>query len=170
MERRLFALDQNFPEPIVLSIMKAVPVAELVPVRTIDPKLAEVDDWELLLALHQDERPWDGLITNDDAMLSLPKNVTVLSQTHLTLVVAKGEGHNPVRAAGVLLCHLNFICHHTRQDRAQVWNLRVTQKNADEPTAFLDRIATRENTTAAELFKRHRLSAPELAGGDKKST
>ena len=75
MERRLFALDQNFPEPIVLAIMKAVPVAELVPLRMIDPKLAEVDDWELLLALHQDQRPWDGLITNDDAMLSLAKDV-----------------------------------------------------------------------------------------------
>ena len=167
MERRLFALDQNFPEPIVLAIMKAVPVAELVPVRTIDPQLAEVDDWELLLALHRHERSWDGLITNDDAMLSLPKDVTVLSQTRLTLVVAKGEGHNPVRAAGVLLCHLNFICHHSRSDRAQIWNLRVAQKNADEPNVFLDRIAEREKTTAAELFRRHKLSTQELAASSK---
>jgi hypothetical protein len=46
-------------------------------------------------------------------MLSLAKEMTVLSQTGLTLVVAKGQGHNPIRAVG-LLCHLAHICHHTQ--------------------------------------------------------
>jgi hypothetical protein len=65
----------------------------------------------------------DGMITNDDAMLS--------HQTGLTLVVAKGEGHNPIRAVGTLLCHLSHICHHTRHGTAQIWTLRVAQKNAE---------------------------------------
>ena len=67
--RRLFALDQNFPEPVCKALEQWLP-ADLVPVRQIDPRLSEVDDWQLLLALHQDSRQWDGLITNDDSMLN----------------------------------------------------------------------------------------------------
>jgi hypothetical protein len=125
--RRLFALDQNFPEPVLAALESVLP-AELVPVRKIDPKLSEVADWELLLALHRHSRPWDGLITNDDAMLKLPKELVVLSQTRLTLVVAKGEGHNPIRAVGALLCHLSHIRHQTNPQAAQIWTLRVAQK------------------------------------------
>ena len=54
--RRLFALDQNFPEPVCKALEQWLP-ADLVPVRQIDPRLSEVDDWQLLLALHQDWRP-----------------------------------------------------------------------------------------------------------------
>ncbi|HEY2736612.1 MAG TPA: hypothetical protein VGI70_21580, partial [Polyangiales bacterium] len=89
------------------------PQAELVPIRDIEHSFAEVDDWELMRELNRRARRGDGLITNDDAMLSLAKEMTVLSQTGLSLVVAKGQGHNPIRAVGVLLCHLAHICHHT---------------------------------------------------------
>jgi hypothetical protein len=65
----LFALDHNFPEPVLLGLAKAIPMAELVPIRTIRRELSELNDWELLLALHRDERPWDGLVTNDVGML-----------------------------------------------------------------------------------------------------
>jgi hypothetical protein len=159
---RLFALDQNFPEPVVAALSTSFSDVELVPVRLIRRELSEVDDWQLLLALHQDERPWDGLITNDEAMLSLPKEMTVLAQTHLTLVVAKGEGHNPIRAIGVLLCHLQHVCHHTRPDRAQIWNLRVSQKNYEEPSAYLDKIASKRGTTANALFTQNRLAKKVL--------
>jgi hypothetical protein len=160
--RRLFALDQNFPEPILRAMATALPMADLVPVREVRPELAEVDDWELLRALHQDERRWDGLITNDDALLSLAREMTVLSQTRLTLVVVKGEGHNPVRAVGALLCHLPFICHHTVRDRAQLWNVRVSNKNADEVQSYLDDIAARTDTTAADIFTKHKLPNQDL--------
>ncbi len=112
MPPRLFALDHNFPQPVLAAMAHALPQVELVPIRDIDPTFADLDDWELLCELHRHERPWDGMITNDDAMLSLPKEMTVLSQTGRTLVVAKGEGHNPIRAVGTLLCHLTHICHH----------------------------------------------------------
>jgi hypothetical protein len=68
----LFALDQNFPEPIVAALDDYIVEAELVPVRLIDPQLAELDDWELLLALHHDARPWAGLVTTDSGILSQP--------------------------------------------------------------------------------------------------
>jgi hypothetical protein len=49
-----------------------MPEAELVPISRIDSRYPDLDDWEVLLALHQDTRSWDGLITTDSAMLILP--------------------------------------------------------------------------------------------------
>ncbi len=162
MTRRLFALDHNFPQPVLAAMADALPQVELVPVRDIDAGFAELDDWELLRELHLHARRWDGLITNDDAMLSLAKEMTVLSQTGLTLVVAKGQGHNPIRAVGVLLCHLAHICHHTQAGTAQVWNLKVAQKNADPATDYLDKIAARSGTTVSRLVAEHKLAAADL--------
>ena len=84
----LFALDQNFPQPIVEVLSEFMAEAELVAVADIDDRLTNIDDWELLLALHHHAREWDGLITTDSGMLSMPRELSVLMQTHLTLVVA----------------------------------------------------------------------------------
>lgn len=102
------------------------------------------------------------MITNDDAMLSLAKEMTVLSQTGLTLVVAKGEGHNPIRAVGTLLCHLTHICVHTTPGTGQIWRLRVTQKNAEPVHDYLDTIATKSKTTVARLVAANKLAPAEL--------
>ncbi len=132
-------------------------MAELVPVREIDRTWAELDDWELLSALAAHERGWDGLITNDEAMLSLPKEMTVLDQTGLTLVVAKGEGHNPVRAVGTLLCHLSHVCHQTTPGTAQIWRLSVAQRKPESAYEYLERIAARSKTTVAKLVVEHKV-------------
>ncbi len=137
----------------------------MVPVPAVDPAWARLDDWELLVALHRHDRPWDGLITNDHHMLALPREMTILSQTGLTLVVAKGEGENPIRAVGTLLCHIPFVCHHTRPGRAQIWNLRMVQKNHDEVGDYLEKIAQRSGVTVAELLSAHRLPVEALRKG-----
>ena len=156
------ALDHNFPAPVLKAFGVMMPNVELVPIAEIDKALAELDEWELFVALHRHEQRWDGLVTNDEALLSLPKEMTVLSQTHLTLVVAAGEGHNPNRAVGLLLCHLSHICHHTRPDRSQVWRLSVSQKDYEEPRKYLEKIAEKKKKTVEELFKSHRLPQREL--------
>jgi hypothetical protein len=90
---KLFALDQNFPHPIVGALNAFLLEAELVPLRDIDPLLvADMDDWQVLLALHHHDRAWDGLITTDSGMLNLPREIAVIRQTNLTLVVAEGGG------------------------------------------------------------------------------
>jgi hypothetical protein len=137
-------------------------MVELVSVRMINVDWAKLDDWELLLAIHKHARPWDGLITNDEAMLSLPEEMTVLSQTGLTLVVAKGAGNNPIRAVGAVLCHLPYICHQTKPNIAQIWNLRVAQKNHEDVGVYLDKIAEKKNTTAANLFAENRIPSGDL--------
>lgn len=110
---RLFALDQNFPQPIVKVLQDFQADAELVPVSASDARMAELDDWQLLLALHHHERPWDGLITTDSSILFQPLELSVLIQTRLTLVVALEVGHNPVKATGLLFAHLAGICKRT---------------------------------------------------------
>jgi hypothetical protein len=65
--RRLFALDHNFPDPIVAVLADFQAHADLVRIDQIDARLPDLDDWELLLALHHHERPWDGLITTEAA-------------------------------------------------------------------------------------------------------
>lgn len=62
MLRRLFALDRNFPQPIVDVLGEFMTEAELVALADIDPRLTDLDDWQMLLALYHDERKWDGLI------------------------------------------------------------------------------------------------------------
>jgi hypothetical protein len=101
----------------------AISVSSLGDVTPRTSSFAKLDDWELLLELHNHERPWDGMITTDRRLPVLPKEMVVLRQTHLTLVVANGLGDNPIRATGVLLAHIDHICHHTCRDRSQIWDL-----------------------------------------------
>ena len=159
---RRFALDHNIPAPALVPFGTMMPFVKLTPVAEIDPAFAELDDWELFVALHRHERRWDGLVTCDAALLKLPKEMTVLSQTALTLVVAEGQGHNPVRAVGVLLCHLRHICWQNQASRPQVWRLGVKQKAHEVPRVYLEEIAERRKTTVQALVEEHRIDPAEL--------
>jgi len=160
-----FALDHNFPAPVLRAFGTLMSNVQLVPIREIDPSFAELDDWQLFVALDRHESQWDGLVTNDDKLLALEKEMTVLSQTNLTLIVAKGEGHHPIRAVGTLLCHLSYICHHSVRDRPQVWQLRVTQKDYEAPHDFLRRIAQKKGVRVEDIMQKHRLPRRELGRG-----
>ena len=153
--RRLFALDQNFPEPIVGMLDQFLECATLVPVRSIDERMPRLEDWELLQAIHGHEREWDGLVTSDDSMLNDPRAMATLKRTGLTLVIAHGQGHNPVRATGLLLFHLDHICVHTVRHRPQIWILRASQKDPEPPDKHLEKIAQREKTTVDELLAKY---------------
>lgn len=160
---RRFALDQNFPQPIVEVLREFMTEAELVAVGDIDARLTEIDDWEVLLALHHHPVEWDGLITTDMGMLSLPRELSVLLQTKLTLVVAAASGHDPLRATGLVLTYLPWIAVHTQRDAAQVWVLRSGNKPHEDPWDWMTRLAERRGTTAAALYDQEKLSADELA-------
>jgi hypothetical protein len=102
-----------------------------VPIRRIDDRMATLDDWEVLLALHSDEPEWDGLVTTDAKMLSLPRELAVLCQTKLTLVVAEAVGQDPIKATGLVLAHISRICEQTRPETPQVWRRRTSTKPAE---------------------------------------
>lgn len=162
--RRLFALDHNFPIPIVATLEPFMPEAELVPIGHIDPRLAGMqDDWRILLALHHHARPWEGLITTDSGMLTLPRELSVLHQTRLTLVVAEASGHDPSMATGLVLAHLPHICKFTRRDLAQIWVLRTKSKDFQQPWDHIGRMASRQGKSTKEVFDTNKLSDHEFA-------
>ena len=160
--RRLFALDQNFPEPIVDCLSSNIVHSELIPIRRVRDDWPKLDDWKLLLKLHNHERRWDGLVTNDDKLLALPKEMTVLSQTSLTLVVVKSQGHNPIRATGLLLSHIDHVCYHTTPNEEQIWVLGVTQKQPESAFDRLERIARNENKTVQQIVAAFSVPASDL--------
>lgn len=160
---RRFALDKNFPQPIVDVLADFQADATLVPLDAIDARLSTLDDWELLLALHHHHAPWDGLITTDSSMLSQAPELATLIQTRLTLIVAVEAGHNPVKASGLLFAYLAGICKRTRDDRPQVWRLNAAHRAHEEPWNLLRRYAEHNGRSAQDVWEETRLSDLRLA-------
>jgi hypothetical protein len=160
---RLFALDKNFPEPIVSNLSDFQADAQLVPLDRIDARMSTLDDWELLLALHHHPDAWDGLITTDSSMLSQGPELATLIQTKLTLVVAVASGHNPVKASGLLFAYLAGICQRTTCERAQVWRLNAANRPHEDPWDFLRRFAEHKGRSAEDAWAELKLSAAAMS-------
>jgi hypothetical protein len=156
-----FALDEDFPDTIIDALGLGVPEAELVPVRHIDLRLRQMNDWELLLSLYHLDT-WDGLISTDSRMLNLPRELSVIHQTKLTVTIIEKAGHDPIRAAGLLLVHLPIICRKSVRSVGQIWRLSTQNKNHDDPWKELNRIAEHRKVSATALFHEHKLSKQEL--------
>lgn len=156
-----FALDEDFPDTIIDALGLGVPEAELVPIRHIDPSLRQMDDWKLLLSLHH-LGAWDGLVSTDSRMLNLPREISVIHQTSLTVAIVEQAGHDPIRAAGLLLVHLPTICRKSVRSAGQIWRLSAQNKNHDDPWKELKRIAEHRKMSVNALFHEHRLSKKEL--------
>lgn len=160
---RLFALDHNFPKPIVEVLGKFQTDAELVRISDIDNRLTELDDWEVLLALHRHERDFDGLITQDGSMLNLERELSVLVQTKLTLVVAMKSGDSPVKATGLLFAYLAGICNRTDPGKPQVWQLNAAERAGTPAWDHLMRLADKRHVHTQELYDLARLTKAELS-------
>src|SRR5215213_4869417 len=160
---RLFALDRNFPQPIVSVLSDFQVDAKLVTLDAIDPRLSTLDDWELLLALHHHSSPWDGLITTDSSMLNQGPELAALIQTKLTLVVAVESGHNPVKASGLLFAYLGGICKRTRHDQPQLWTLNAVNSAHREPWDFVKRFAEHNNRAADDVWAEYKLPPAQFA-------
>jgi hypothetical protein len=160
---RLFALDQGFPLPIVNVLRGYQADADLVSLGEIDSRLPELEDWQVLLALHHDRRAWDGLITTDSSMLNQATELSALAQTKLTLVAAMGAGHDPVKASGLLFAYLSRICKLTRKDVGQIWQLRAGNILPSDPIDALVRLADHRNVGADQLISDSRLDDETFA-------
>jgi hypothetical protein len=160
---RLFALDKNFPQPIVGVLSDFQADAQLVPLDRIDTRMSRLDDWELLLSLHHHSDAWDGLITTDSSMLSQGPELATLIQTKLSLVVAVASGHNPVKASGLLFAYLSGICQRTTPERAQVWRLNAVNRPHEEPWEFVKRFAEHNGRAAEDVWAEFKLSAAAIA-------
>ncbi|MBS1893354.1 MAG: hypothetical protein JST59_18805 [Actinobacteria bacterium] len=149
----LFALDHNYPAPIVDQARPYLRNVELVPIGDIDARLPDFDDWELLLALHHHERDWDGMVTNDTSMLEQDRELAVLGFTCLTLVAPVAAGHDPIRSTGLLLAHIENIASRTTPSKPQVWKLHGRTPQGQHPDVFLEALARRASLDPFDLRK-----------------
>jgi hypothetical protein len=149
----LFALDHNYPMPIIEQAKPYLREVELVPIGDIDPRLPDLDDWELLLALHHHSRDWDGMISNDTSMLEQERELAVLGYTHLTLVAPVAAGHDPIRSTGLVLAHIENIAARTTPRKPQVWRLPGRTGGGNHPDQFLERLARRGGLDPLDLRK-----------------
>lgn len=158
----LFALDQNFPQPLVQAVAAFIPEVELVPIRNIDVRLSDMEDWEILLALHHHARAWDGLVTTDSSMLNQARELAVVRQTNATLVIAHDAGNDPIKATGLLLAHLDYIAAHTVSTEPQIWRLTANNRPGRDPWEHLERVAHHQHREINELWSEVRLTSAEL--------
>ncbi|MBV9817026.1 MAG: hypothetical protein JOZ07_01595 [Solirubrobacterales bacterium] len=150
---RLFALDHNFPDPIVSVLAGSQPDAQLERISEIHPGMADLEDWELLVALHQHATPWDGLITTDSSMLK--QGSPSSSQPPLAMIRSRRPGCSLPISAG--------SAKRTRPDEAQVWTLRAANRQPDAPWGCLERFAAHNNRNTDSAWHEFRLADAQLA-------
>jgi hypothetical protein len=156
-----FAVDHDFPEPILRSVQPFLPL-DLELISRIDKRLVDrLDDWEVILALSQ--IGYEGLVTLDASMLELPRELAVVHQTNFTLFAIEAAGNNALRATGQLLLHIRSVA--TQHDPTQPQLFRVTAPRGIHPNKAWDRLgqlASGQGVSIQQLFNAHRLSASEL--------
>lgn len=130
--------------------------ADLEFIGDIDPRLCKIDDWQLILSIHRIGR-FAGLITNDAGILALPRELCVLHQTRLSLVVPDAAGHDPLRAIGLLLTHLPNVVRRLSPERPQIFHLRASTSPARAPWDHLHGIARHQKMNVKDLIKMHEM-------------
>ena len=97
-------------------------------------------------------------------MHNLPKEMSVLHQTNLTLVQVLAAGNDAIRATALVLLHLPYIVKETRRDRPQYWALRPPAKRpARRAVDALGEIAQKQGVAVSELLESGRLNEGQLA-------
>lgn len=151
----MFLLDQDFP--LLLRDAKYWPGVELRPLREVHPDLtANHDDWEVLRELRK-RGGVDGFVTLDTGMLNLPREMVVLQQTKLKLVVIEEGGSDPLVATGLLMAYMPQVLRRFDRRRAQLWIIRSGERTPIRPWDQLRRIAQHRNEDPGELLRANRL-------------
>lgn len=152
----LFVLDHNFP--ISVTSLIRLPDLAIRPLQHLYPDLIrDHEDWEVIRELRV--RGVDGWITLDSRMLNLPKEMIVLHQSRLSLVVFERVGNDPLVAAGLLMIHAPAIAKQTNAKRPQLWVLRKPPTpSPTNPWERISALAGREGIDPRVLYRRHRLS------------
>jgi hypothetical protein len=157
------AFDQNFPLSLIEQIADFLPeTLELASLQQIDPRLTTLDDRPLIIALSQ--MGWRGLITNNYRMLYQPHEVAAIVATKSVVVAVRGLGHDPLRAAGVLLLELPGLEDRLIADRANVFLLRYQRRPAQDGWEFVTQTALRRDEDPNALWRRHKPTQAELDG------
>lgn len=148
-----FVMDQNYP---LTALRLDWPLSlRLTPLPTIEPDLVrDHEDWEILYRLNQ-RGDVHGFVSNDSGMLNLPREMIVLQSTGLALVITDGVGHNPIRATGLLMVHLDEIARRIT-GRPQLFVLKPGNLVPTNLAKLTNTLADREGIAPPELIRRER--------------
>lgn len=153
------ALDHNFPEPILAALDEFMIDIRLVPIRRIDDRLPDLDDRQLVIALHQ--LGYRGLVTNNYKMLKNPTELAAILKTKLTVLAIEGVGHDPLRATGALLLDLPGAARKMTTQSGVFW-LRPRNPELVDPWTLFERAAEHQNRSPSELYEEVAVSEEEL--------
>lgn len=149
-------LDQDFPELRI--VRAALPDIELSSLRTLHPDLVSGhDDWQVLQKLRERGNV-DGFATLDGRMLQLPREMVVLRQTKLTLIVIADTANDPVAAEGLLMACSGKLARAWDYRRARIFRVRLPVLLPQAPRERISAIAKAQGTTPIQLERSVRQS------------
>lgn len=155
-------LDHNFPEPILVCLDQFITDVRLIPIRLIDPRLPELEDRQLLIALHQ--LGFRALVTMNYRMLDNARELAAILKTKISVFAIEEAGHDPLMATGILLFDLPGAIRRYSPGRAQVFRFRHNQPRPVKSPwndEFVP-IAQRMGRQASELYDEVRVSNDEI--------
>jgi hypothetical protein len=147
----VLVLDQNFPTNLLTRL--PWPDVQLIALRDLHPDLIrDHDDWEVLYELRA-RGGVDGFITGDANMLKLEKEMCVLHQSNLALIVCDDDRSDPFISTGLLMIHLPVIVRQLRRGTPQMWVLgRPKTKPPERPWGRIQQFADARGIAAQHLF------------------
>lgn len=154
-------LDHNFPEPILDAVAPWITGLDLIPIRRIDSRLPGLGDRELVIALHQ--LGYRMLVTNNYRMLQNPRELAAVMKTRMSVFAIQGVGHDPVRATGALLLHLESAIRALEAGGRGVFWLRPRRPRPQDPWDLFERTAQQRGQDWHHLYEEVRVSGVELA-------
>jgi hypothetical protein len=110
-------------------------------IHKIDPRLSDLDDRKLLIALHQ--LGWQGLITNNYKMLRVPAEIAAIVKTKLAVFAVEGIGDDPLRATGAVLLHLPSVAKQIQTGKARVFRVNPRAPQPEDAWEFFRLAAER---------------------------
>jgi hypothetical protein len=153
-------LDHNFPVPILDCLHEFIVDVNLLPLRRIDERLADLDDRQLVIALHQLGYP--GFVTSNYKMLQNPRELAAVIATGLTVFAIEDVGHDPLRATGALLLDLPSAIKAMESGSKGVFSFGPRSPRAKNPQEMFNRMAARRIVSPKELLKEVAVSQYEL--------
>lgn len=152
----VLVLDQDFPTNLYDKL--PWPGVTLTPLRDLHPDLtADSEDWEVLSQLRI-RGGVDGFVTCDAKMLKLEKEMCILHQSKLALVVCDDDRSDPFVSTGLLMIHLPIIVNQLRIGTPQLWVLKRPATRAPErPWDRVHQFAAAKGVAAQHLFDAHKL-------------
>lgn len=146
------ALDHNFSEPVLASVSRWLKDVEFHHLRHIDPRLAELQDHELIYDL--DDRDLPILVTHNWKMENDPRVVVAVHLTKFTLLTLRRAGDDMIFATGVLLRDIVPVLR-KEVPKGQIFKAKRSQIRPRPAYMVLQDLARHANTTADALIELH---------------